>query len=41
MFNQDKSDIKGKVRECNDVGPDIVNLTFDSSDHALDNVSDE
>ena len=40
-FNQNKSDIKGKMKEYSDVGPDVVNLTLDSGDHAPDNVSDE
>ena len=29
------------MKERNDVGPDVVDLTFDSGDHALDNASDE
>ena len=41
LFDQDKLDIKGKAKECNDVGPDVVDLTFDNSNHALDNASDE
>ena len=34
-------DIKGKAKERNDIGADVVDLTFDSGDHAPDNASDE
>jgi len=40
-FDQDKLDIKGKAKERNDIGADVVDLTFDSGDHAPDNASDE
>ena len=37
-FEQEKPDIKGKAKERNDVGPDIVDLTVDGDGHALENV---
>ncbi|KIM56686.1 hypothetical protein SCLCIDRAFT_29355 [Scleroderma citrinum Foug A] len=40
-FNQDKSDIKGKGKECSDVGPDVVDLTLDSGNHTPDHANDE
>ncbi|KIM50512.1 hypothetical protein SCLCIDRAFT_34211 [Scleroderma citrinum Foug A] len=40
-FDQDKSGIKGKGKECSDVGPDVVDLTLDSGNHTPDHANDE